>query len=344
MRDPRERMLGLLGGYWATMCLGVLADLGVPDALAAGPRDLHDLAETCGCDRDALGRLLRAAASAGFLDQPAPQRFAATALLDTLRSGAPGSLASVARLAACPAIWNAWSGLADAVRTGSAAFPAVNGEALFERLARDADLRETFHRVQDAAARLDADLLAALELTRFRRIVDVAGGQGGLASQVAAAVPDACVTLIDRPEVIAGVVPGERVATLAGDVLAEIPGAAAGADAYLLKHVLHDFDDDRARALLGACRRAMPDGARLFVIESFLPEEGPGGYTALHDVSMLVLTGGRERTLAAVHALAREADLVAVRTIGAAGPLSALELTPAQPGPVSGASDPSDCP
>jgi len=319
-------MLALLSGYWATQCLYVLAELGVADRLVSGAKGAVALADESGCDSDTLSRLLRASVSAGFVDETAPDTFASTPLLDTLRSDVSGSLRSVARFGGHPAIWNAWAGLLGAVTHGTPAFTSVHGIGLFEMLERDADLASTFHRVQQLNARIDAGLLDALDLARFPRIVDIGGGSGGLAAQIADAVAGVLVTVVDRRGAVAGVIRDERVGAVAADVFEGVPAALAGADAYLLKHVLHDWSDSKAIELLRICRDALAPSGRVFVIESVLPDSGRPGPAAMHDINMLVLTGGRERTVSQFRALIEAAGLALVREIAAHGPVSALEL------------------
>jgi hypothetical protein len=292
--QPAAEMLGLLSGYWYAQAVYVTAELGLPDLLASGPRTSDALADAAGCDAASLHRFLRALASAGILDEVAPRTFGSTPLADTLRSDRPDSLRALARLGGHPLHWQAWGRLLHSVRTGEPGFDAAHGQGFFDALAADPVLTAALHAGLDRVADVDAEVVAALDLGRFGRIVDVGGGTGSLARRIAAAQPRASVVLFDQPHVLALAPAAPGVTHDAGSFLEGVP---AGADAYVLKFVLHDWDDARAATILRHCRAAMTDGGRVFVIEVVVPDDATPSIAKTHDVNMLVLTGGRERTL-----------------------------------------------
>lgn len=320
--SPAAEMLGLVSGYWYSQAIYVMAELGIADRLAAGPRTAEALAEETGCDAGTLYRFLRALASAGLVEDLAPRTFGATPLGDTLRSDRPDSLRAIARLGGHPLHWQAWGRLLNSVRTGESAFDAVDGRGFFEAVGADPVLNEALHAGLDLLADVDAEVVDAMDLGRFRRIVDLGGGTGALARRMAGARPGASVVLFDRPHVLALAPPAEGVTPEAGSFLDRVP---AGADAYVLKFVLHDWDVPKATTILRHCRAAISDGGRVFAIEVVVPDGPEPSIAKTHDVNMLVLTGGRERTLAEYRDLFADADLGLVRTIRTARGVSVLE-------------------
>jgi hypothetical protein len=238
--------------------------------------------------------LLRAAAGAGILREDEAGRFSLTPLSDTLRSDRPESLRPLARLGGHPLHWQAWGHLLHSVKTGETAFDAVHRESFFQAMSADRDFEDTFHHVLDRLDHVNRDAVAALDLDGCARIVDVGGGTGGLARRIARAHPHLSVVLFDQGHVLASVPDEPRVDLVAGNFLESVPH---GADAYVLKFVLHDWDDARARRILEHCREAMPAHGRVLVIETPLPEGHGASIAKTHDVNMLVLTGGRERRL-----------------------------------------------
>jgi hypothetical protein len=328
---PAAEMLGLVSGYWYSQAVYVMAELGLADRLASGPRTSDALAAETGCDADALYRFLRALASAGLVEDVGPRTFGATPLGDTLRSDRPDSLRAIARLGGHPLHWQAWGGLLHSVRTGEPAFDAVHGRSFFAAVGADPVLNEALHAGLDRLADVDAEVVDAMDLGRFRRIVDVGGGTGALARRMAAARPGTPVVLFDQPHVLALAPTAPGVTPDAGSFLDGVP---SGADAYVLKFVLHDWEDARAATILRHCRAAMAAGGRVFAIEVVVPDGAAPSIAKTHDVNMLVLTGGRERTLAGYRDLFAGADLDLVHTTRTARGVTVLEAAAGATQPV----------
>jgi hypothetical protein len=282
-----------------------MAELGIADLLAGGPKSADVLAREAQCHAGSLYRLLRALAGAGILREVEPRRFALTPLSETLRSDRPDSLGPVARLGGHPLHWQAWGHLLHSVRTGQAAFDAAHGKGFFESLAEDAAASAVFQGVQQRLSALDRAAVAAIDFTPFARIVDVGGGTGALARQIADAHPRASVVLFDRDHVLAAAPRSARVDLVPGDFFEAVPPGSA----YLLKFVLHDWDDDRAALILRNCRNAMAADGRVFIVEAVVPDDDTPSPAKAHDINMLVLTGGRERTLGEYSSLLSVAGL-----------------------------------
>ena len=320
-RTPADEMLGLLSGYWYSQCLYVMAELGIADLLAKGPRSASDLAVEARSRPESLYRFLRALASAGILRELDSQQFALTAISETLRSDHPESLRSVALLGGHPAHWRAWGNLLHSVQTGETAFAVANSESFFEVLARDHSLSSTFQGVLDRLGAVDRAVAGAVDLNNYKRIVDVGGGHGGLARQIAASHPLSTVVLYDREHVLS-TASAEGVEFVSGDFFESAP---RDCDAYFLKFVLHDWDDARATTILINCRKAMRENGRVFVIEIPIPPDTTASMAKTHDVNMLVLTGGRERTVDEYQSLFTAAGLELIRSIPTTAGVSVLE-------------------
>jgi hypothetical protein len=316
--DRAAAALGqLLAGDALAQPVAVIARLGIPDLLAAGPRSTADLAQATASHPDALGRVLRALAAMGVLGQPAPGVFALTPLSDLLRRDVAGSMHATAKLAASP--WRvAAHHLLHTVRTGQPAFEHLYGTTLYEHLAQHPDEGALFDAIQ-AAHGPSIALERACQIEGAAAIVDVGGGLGARLASLLRALPDARGVLLERAPVIERARAALQVPELegrcelvAGDFFERVP---PGGDVYLLGFVLHNWDDERAARILGRCRAAMAPGARLLVIENVLPETGDAGFGALLDLEMLIYSsGGRERTERELRALLENADFSLVRT------------------------------
>jgi hypothetical protein len=308
--DPTDEMLGLLSGYWYSQVLYVMAELGIADCLAAGPKTAETLAQETACHAETLYRFLRALASTGILREVDPHTFGPTPLSETLRSERLHSLRPVARLGGHPLHWQAWGNLLHSVRTGETAFDAVHGKGFFAALVEDPVLSSALHADLGRLHEVDRDVVEISDLGRSERIVDVGGGTGQLSRRIASAHPRASVILFDQPHVLAMAPAAAGVERVSGNFLESVP---RGGDAYFLKFVLHDWDDERAGRILRNCREAMQRDGRVFVIEMVVPDDASSSISKTHDINMLVLTGGRERTVNEYRSLFSTAGLELVR-------------------------------
>ena len=299
-------IVGIVFGCMQAQVVYTAAELGVADHLAAGPRTSEELARATGTHEPSLRRLLRALAGLGLLTQcepDRPDRYALSALGRQLCGDAPDSAREMVRLLAGPESWRAWGDLIGSVRTGEPSWDRVTGMSFFEFLDRHADKATTFNAGMAAYTRSAAPgLVAAHDFARFDTVVDIGGGNGTLLAEVLRAEPhvtgvvfDTATALAEAPRVLAEAGVADRCQTVAGDFFAAVP---EGGDAYVLKSVLHDWDDERALAILANCRAAMGPDARLLVIERLLPDLVTPDVLAwlLGDVEMMILPGGIERT------------------------------------------------
>jgi hypothetical protein len=294
-------------GYFRGKIVCAAARLGIADALAECPQDVHELAAATASNPDALRRLLRALAAIGIVDEIAVGRFALSALGKPLQKSAPDSAwASVVFWA--DLIADRWTYLADCVRAGgmAAADAELARRGVKSRWSLEPDAPAIFHAVfAEPTARDMATLAAAYDFSRSRCVADLGGAGGALLAAILAAHPHVRGMLVDRKEAIDRAAPRLAAAGLtaqcalaAADLLERVP---AGADLYIMKSVLHGYADDQARRILGNCRSSMMPDGRLLLIELVLPDRiecpDPTVERLLQsDLNMLAVTGGRERS------------------------------------------------
>jgi hypothetical protein len=329
MRPPPMMVLEMMMGHWVGQILGTVAELGVADQLAGGPRTSDELAAALHADPDALHRLLRAAASVGLLIQQ-ERSFALTPVGDCLRADSPAGLRDLVVSQLAPGHWLPWGRLAEAVRTGQPQAEPALGMEPWTYYARNPGEGTAYARAMARASKIAGrELTAAHDFSAHPIIVDVGGGQGGLLAAVLHATPGSRGVLFDRPDVIAGAAEelprhglGDRLTAQAGDFFQAVPPA----DAYLLKSILHDWDDERSRAILRTIARAARPTSKLYVVELVL---GESPMANLSDLNVLVRLGGRERTRDEYAALLGSAGWHLEQAIPTPGALGLLQAAPA---------------
>ena len=326
------RAMQIVQGAVAARLLATLTEAGVPDVLADGPQSVGGIARRTGLEPDALGRALRAAATLGVVSPTGDGRWRNGEVGEALRSDAPGSVRDYVVYALHDGNWRAWQAMTATMRTGRPAFPEANeGLSFWAYLNAHEDVARAFHGGMAAATTVSLPALPpALGLERFRRIVDVGGGSGVTLAALLEAQPSLRGVLYDRPEAIAasrarfaerGLL--ERVSLEAGDLFERVP---EGADAYLLKNILHDHDAAGCDRILEVLRAAMTPAARLFVVEAVLPEGAQPHPAIWRDIHMMVALGGRERTEAEWRALLRAHGLTVERITAMPGPDAVIEV------------------
>ncbi len=304
-----RHLLDVLSGKCRAQVVSTAAALGIADRLAAGPRGAAGLAADLGVDADALERILRMLTGLGFLDEASDGSFALTENGAALRRDALGPLAE---FVGAREQWDPWSRLRDALRIeGAVAYDLAHGEGLYRHLANDEEAARRYDEAVDAFTRQEARALCRHhDFASDRVVVDVGGGRGTLLLELLERWPHLNGVLLDLPHVAGRArahLARDRIEVIGGSFLDSIP---PGGDVYVLKHVLHNWDDDRARALLARCAAAMAPNGRVLVIEGILLPGNRPDMTRLLDLEMLVLTGGRERRKPELRRLFRDAGLV----------------------------------
>jgi len=324
-RSPREQVMEMISGYWVSQICGTAARLGLADLLLDGPHTVAELARVTGSDADGLGRLLRAAATIGLFAELESDQFDLTPLGEQLCDGDPsGSLRDRAIALTSAGHWLPYGRLFDAVVWGQTQDHAALGTNAWAYYAEHPQERWHFARTMGSfSAEASRAVVRHYDITRFRRIVDVGGSQGALLTGLLAAAPSARGVLFDLPEVVEGAREAladrgqaDRVELVGGDFFHEVP---AGGDLYVLKSILHDWDDERASQILRNVHRASDPGTRLAVIELLLPSEPAPSFVHLANLLMLVELGGRERSLEDYTRLLAQTGFLLDRTIPVPG-------------------------
>jgi hypothetical protein len=321
----------------ASRALYAGAELGIADILASGPMTSAEVAARTGTHAPTMRRLLRALVAHGVFEEQTPDRFRLNPAGELLQRDTPGSQRAGVLFTAGALRWQIWSDFIEIVRTGQAAAERAFGKSIFERHAENAAEVALFNQAMTSySAALSEPAIAAYDFSSFGRIVDIGGGNGRFLSDILLANPGIRGIVFDLPHVVAGAAPllqasglAERCEVVAGDFFKEAP---PGADAYLLKQVIHDWDDARAIAIFGTCRRAMGRGGTLLIVERVMPEKAEQDRAAeayLLDLEMLVHTpGGRERTEAEFSAILADAGFGITRIVPTAAPISVIEARP----------------
>jgi len=332
MTLPAVQLHALANSLGLAAALHAAVRLGVADVLGDAPLDAKELAVLVDADPDALHRLLRALAAHGVFERHGDRSYGHNDLSRPLRRDQPGSRADMVLLAGASWAWQVWPRLDEAVRTGKTVFPDLFGTDLFGYLSTvDPVGGALFDRAMSAGSDLTGRAVAdTLQMTGVRRFADIGGGQGALVRQLLDAHSDVDAVLFDLPKVVAQPVPeltgrgrlADRCYIVSGDCRRAVP---VSADLYLLKHVLHMWDDAEAVAVLRAVAVGADAGARVVVVEQLLDRAAHVGIAALLDLLMLLNLGGRERTEDEFAALFAEAGLEYVGSTPTATPVCLIE-------------------
>lgn len=326
------RLRELADGYKVSRAIYAIVELGIPDLLGEGARTAEALAEASGAHAGSLRRVLRFLASHGLFEEMPPDRFALTALADPLRGGAFGSERERVLMNGSDWCFEPWRALPRALRDGGTAFRHVYGRPFFEQLDRDPEARALFDRAMAATTSQDVGaLVEAYDFSRFATVVDVGGGEGPLTRALLERHPSLRAVLVDSDAAAARAEArlseaglGDRVEVARGDFFESLP---EGGDAYLLKDILHDWTDEEAARLLGRCHEAMRGRGVLLVLERLADDDRAREVLSV-DVTMLVLTGGRERTASEYASLLRESGFDLSRVVATRSVTSVLEARP----------------
>jgi hypothetical protein len=333
VQSLNEHMRGLLTGYRVTQMLIVAARFRIADALAQGPRDVADLARDCGAHEQSLYRLLRALASLGVFKETGRRHFELTPLAELLRSDTQGSIYHAAITLGEDWWWQAWGNASESVRTGQTAFQYLYGMGLFEFMSARPDVAARFNSHMVVMTDVEArSLVECCDFGRSSRVVDVGGGHGALLRAVLGAHPHLSGILYDLPATVDGARGRfehagylERCDLVGGDFFEKVP---TGADTYVLKNIIHDWDDEHARKILDNCHRAMDGAGRLLLIEHVVPEGNEPSAGKISDLTMLVIVGGAERTEAEYRNLLRDCRFDVTKIMKTTSGLNIIEAVP----------------
>jgi hypothetical protein len=321
----RERILG----FRNTQLIAIAAKLDLANHLRHGWKSAEELAANVKADPAALYRLIRALTSIGIFQETPDRKFSNTKSSELLLDDAEGSLRNIAILYGEPWLWHAYGNMLHSVKSGEQAFKDVHGEGMYDYFQSHKEASSVFNAAMSAFSEIEADaIIKAYDFSAKKIVVDIGGGEGYLVEALIKSYPNLSGIVFDLtiPQQVGnGKDIRNRITHMAGDFFVKVPD---GGDVYIMKSVLHNWDDDSCRAILKNCGMAMAEGSHLLVIERVI-DETPGGSDAkLFDINMLVMVGGKERTSSEYADLFEESGFTLTRTIATASPLTILEATP----------------
>lgn len=294
------RMLQILNGTHVTGAIACLAELGIPDLVEAGPKSAEELAKEIGAQPQALYRLMRATASVGVLAEGADGKFSQTPMSAVLRSKTNPSLRSLAIMTGREWHGRGWSKLEYCVRTGKQALEEIYGVSTFDFFRQNREESRIFNDTMTNFSMIDSPAVAdAYDFSGVKTIVDVGAGHGLLLATILEKNPHMKGTLYDLDHVVEGATNGplkpvmHRCTLESGDMFSSVP---AGADAYIMKHIIHDWPDDVCLKILTGCRKGVNAGGKLLVVDSVIEPGNDFSPAKFLDLQMLIFPGGMERT------------------------------------------------
>jgi hypothetical protein len=333
-------MRSLIAGYWVSRLIYVAARLRLADLLKEGPQSADALAERAGVNAPALYRMLRTLAAYGVFTEMKGRRFKLTTLGSTLRSDAPASMHGFALFLIGSPVWNTWEHLESAVQTGTLPFDRLYGIPFYRYLEQHPENLKIFGEAMTSLSGTENPEFARVFRQIYARerigtLVDVAGGFGSLLALVLKQHPKLKGVLFDLPSVVERAKQDRhltapnmagRCAFAGGDMFESVP---SGGDAYILKYILHNWDDEHCVRLLTNCRKAMNRNGRVLVADCVIPPGERPDWGKLLDIQMMVVVPGKERTKEEFAALFKHAGFKLTRVVPTRCPLSLIEAVAA---------------
>ena len=328
---PHGQMMGLAMGAFPAQAIYVAAKLGLADLLADGAKTADELAAATETDGPSLYRVMRALASFGVFAETEGATFVNTPMSETMLADSPTSLRAMVLFMGDPAHWRVYNDLLYSVQTGKPAWDHVHGEPCFDYMFKtNPKFGEIFNQAMTSNSHPQiAAVLGAYDFSGIGTIADIAGGHGHMLGAILQKYPSMKGVLFDLGSVLEGA-PAmlekydvtDRVEMVEGDFFSEIPVTA---DAYIMKHIIHDWDDERAAKILSCIHRSMPDDARVLIVDCVIPPSNDPHPGKVLDLEMLIAPGGLERTEAEFRTLLSNSGFEMTRIIPTQAPVSIVE-------------------
>ena len=327
---PPVQLMQMLFGFAATRAIGVTAELRIADLLKDGAKTADELALQTGVHARSLYRVLRACASVGVYAEDSAKKFSLTPLAEPLLSDAPGSLRAFAEMISCDWQFQTWAELPYSVKTGKPSFDKVHGKPAFDYFWSNEKAGKVFNDAMTSNSAFSSfAVVNAYDFSSFKKLIDIGGGHGFLLASILAKNDNLKGVLYDMPAIVAeaekllkehGVT--DKCETVGGDFFTSVP---AGGDGYIMKHIIHDWNDEQCIAILQNCRKAMADGGKVLVVEMVVPEGNEPSPAKFLDLQMLQYLPGCERTEKEYEGLLDKAGLKLTRIIPTMSPFSIIE-------------------
>jgi hypothetical protein len=327
---PEAVLMQMVGGAFISQAISVAAKLGIADLLAEKPKQVSELAAGTKMHERSLYRLLRCLASVGVFNETDPNVFGLTPLAELLRADVPNSMRDVTIFMGEPWHWRIYGELLYSVETGKPAWARVHGAEAFDYLGQNPEEAEIFNRAMTNLSLLAIPAITeAYDFSGIETLADIAGGHGLLLAGVLKANPQLKGLLFDQSSVIDGATAllekegvTERVELVRGSFFESVP---AGADAYMMKHIIHDWDDERSLTILKNIHRVIPASGKVLIVEMVITPGNEPQFGKIQDMEMLVSPGGIERTESEYRELLQQAGFKLTRVIRTRSPLSIVE-------------------
>jgi hypothetical protein len=333
-KEAAMKMIGIISGFWVSRVVYIAAKLGLADQLKDTAKTASEVAEATDTHAPSLYRVMRALAGAGILVEDEEKRFSLTPLGATLRSDVPFSLRALATSELGEVHYPSWGALLHTVKTGERAFDQVFGTDCWDYFAKHPEYAQIFNQSMTEVTRVvEPAVTLAYDFSSFAKIVDVGGGHGTLLTSILKKNPASKGVILDAPQVVAGAKErieteglAERCEAVGGNFFEAVP---EGGDAYIMKHIIHDWDDKEAIAILKNCRGAIKEGGKVILIESVIPKGNEPSLAKFGDLVMMLIPGGRERTADEFAALFEAAGFRLERIIPTESPMCVIEAVTA---------------
>ncbi|GEO08280.1 methyltransferase [Segetibacter aerophilus] len=327
---PPVQLMGMLFGFAASRAIGVTAELKIADLLKDGAKTSEELAQETGVHARSLYRVLRACASVGVYAEDNEKKFSLTPLAEPLRSDAPGSLRAFAEMIACDWQYQTWAELPYSVKTGKPSFEKVFGMSSFDYFWSNEKAGKVFNDAMTSnSAFSSVAVVNAYDFSPLAKLVDVGGGHGFLLASILAKFSNVKGVLYDTPAIVTEAEKllkehdvTDRCETIGGDFFTSVP---AGANAYIMKHIIHDWNDEQCITILQNCEKVMAENGKVLVVEMVVPEGNEPSPAKFLDLQMLQFLPGCERTKEEYSVLFDKAGLKLSRIIPTMSPFSIIE-------------------
>ena len=327
---PPVQLMQMLFGFAATRAIGVTAELRIADLLKDGAKTADELALQTGVHARSLYRVLRACASVGVYAEDSAKKFSLTPLAEPLLSDAPGSLRAFAEMISCDWQFQTWAELPYSVKTGKPSFDKVHGKPAFDYFWSNEKAGKVFNDAMTSNSAFSSfAVVNAYDFSSFEKLIDIGGGHGFLLASILAKNDNLKGVLYDMPAIVAEAekllkehVVTQKCETVGGDFFTSVP---AGGDGYIMKHIIHDWNDEQCITILQNCRKAMADGGKVLVVEMVVPEGNEPSPAKFLDLQMLQYLPGCERTEKEYERLFDKAGLKLTRIIPTMSPFSIIE-------------------
>ncbi len=327
---PPQAQLGqMITGYWTSQAIYAAAKFGIADLLTDGPMSVEELASATQTKPELLYRLLRALASVGIFAEDDERQFSLTPLAEPLRSDVQGSQRSLTLMMGEDQ-YRAWGNLADTIQTGDNAYEKVIGVPIFDHLAEQPEKARIFDDAMTGIhGRETGAILDAYDFAGINVIADIGGGNGSKITAILQKYPEMRGILFDLPHVVERARPNieaaeliDRCQLVSGDFFQSVP---SGADAYVMRHIIHDWDDEKSLTILRNCHAVMAQGNKLLLVESVIPSGNDPFMGKFLDLTMMLIPGGKERTEDEYRELYDKAGFDLVRIVPTSTEVSVVE-------------------